>query len=104
MAVKNRVCATCGKTYKFCPSCGEDALKPAWMVEYCTEDCKDIWEIATKFNLKVMTKEQARTEMLKIKLNPIDTYSDAVKQDIKNIIGNSITNKSVFENKNNKVR
>lgn len=83
---KNRTCATCGKKYAYCSSCYEDRLKPAWMNEFDCEGCKSIFEIATKFNLKMISQSEAQSALNKIVLKPIEQYTKVIQNDIQNIM------------------
>ena len=86
MARKRRKCICCNTTYDFCPTCWDDRLKPAWMVEFCCEDCKDIWETATKFNMQLITKEEAKEKIESLNLKPHTEYVECVQRDLKNIL------------------
>lgn len=85
MAINNRVCSTCGQKYSFCPNCGADKYKPSWASEFCSEDCKDIYQIATDFNLGYTSKADSQAKLNKIKLKPIEQYTSMIQKDINNI-------------------
>lgn len=86
MAKKNRKCATCGATYSYCPTCvTADKYAPSWKSEFCSEDCKDIYETATKFNLNIISKEEAKSNLEIIGIMPIENYVPMIQNDIKNI-------------------
>lgn len=38
-------CITCGKEYKYCPSCVIDPDAAVWMMNYCGENCRDIGKV-----------------------------------------------------------
>lgn len=85
MAKKNRKCICCGATYEYCPTCGNGKLLPSWAIEFCSESCKTLWETATKFNLGMITKEVAQTELETLDLKPVEAYTKMLQKDIKNI-------------------
>ena len=61
MARHNRKCLTCGTAYSFCPDCSRaDALAPSWKAEFCCEDCMNIWTTATKYNMGILNKKEAK--------------------------------------------
>lgn len=93
MARKNRRCACCGATYEYCPTCGNGQVKPSWMSEFCSEDCKTLFEIATKFNLGIITKETAQAELETLNLKPTEAYTEVLQKDIKSIKAKSIDDK-----------
>ena len=87
MAKSNRTCIACQTKYNYCPSCSRaDALKPAWYSEFCSESCKDLWLTLTKYNMSMLSKEEARAIILNLDLNSIDTYVDCVKRDYNKVM------------------
>lgn len=56
----SRQCLLCKQEYKYCKSCRSDAKKEPWHVLYCSENCKNISKTLTDYNLKHITKEEAR--------------------------------------------
>lgn len=86
MARKHRKCAACGTSYDYCPTCWDDRLKPAWMVEFCCEDCKDLWDTATRYNMSLISKEEAKKVIESLNLKPHTEYVKCVQRDLKNIL------------------
>ena len=86
MAIKHRKCITWGSTYEYCPTCWADRLKPAFMVDFCCEDCKNLWETATKFNMSLLSKEEAKAEITTLNLKPRAEYAECIQRDLKNIL------------------
>ena len=64
-----RKCILCGKEYEYCPSCPKDAKKETWYAIYDSENCKDISKALTDYNLKKITKEEARESLSKCDLS-----------------------------------
>ena len=85
MAKRDRKCYLCGENYKYCPTCSQDRMKPSWMAEFHSENCKNIFDIATKFNLNIITKEEAKAEMEKCDLSNKDNFASYVQRDLENI-------------------
>ena len=84
---KDRKCLCCGKTYRYCPSCSRvDALKPAWHATFCCEECKALWETATKFNMGKLTKEEAKQIISSISLKDKSEYVECIQRDLGNIL------------------
>lgn len=65
----NKKCIVCGKTYTFCNSCDEDRLKPAWMGIYHDENCKKLFDTASDYFAKIISKEEAREQFGKCDLS-----------------------------------
>lgn len=85
MAKRAKECYLCSEHYEYCSTCFEDRMKPAWMAEFHSENCKNIWDIATRFNMQLLTKEEAMAAMEKCDLSNKDNFKDCVKRDLENI-------------------
>lgn len=83
MAKKNRVCLTCGEKYSYCPNCNRKA--PSWMSEFHDENCKNIFQICTSFNVGVMSKSEAKTALEQCDLSNKSHFAECVQRDIENI-------------------
>ena len=93
-----RKCLTCGQGYKYCPTCGEDERKPLWMELYCSENCKDIFDIATEYSFGHITVDEAQDKFSKCDLSKLDSLKESVKNDVKKILNSKKTSVD-FENK-----
>lgn len=58
MAVK-RKCVCCGKEYDYCPNCAKKD-QPAWMVTFCNETCKELFNVVSAYNMKRLGKEKVQ--------------------------------------------
>lgn len=86
MARRDRQCLCCGTKYSYCPTCSSDKLKPIWMTEFCSESCKELFETATKYNLKKITKDEAKEIIEIIELKDRSAYVECVQKDLENIL------------------
>ena len=85
MARRSRECYLCGQQYKFCGSCTNDRMKPAWMAEFHDENCKNIFDICTRYNLQMLSKEEAQAALNECDLSNKENFKDYVQYDIANI-------------------
>ena len=85
MSRRTRKCYLCGGEYKYCPTCSQDRMKPAWMAEFHEDNCKNIFDICTRFNMKLMNKEEAQEALKKCDLSNKENFKSYVQTDIKNI-------------------
>lgn len=84
---KNRTCICCETQYSYCPNCGgTDRLKPSWYSEFCSEECKDIWDAATRYNMQLMSKQEAKSALSKYDLADVSKYVACVQRDLANIL------------------
>ena len=85
MGRKTRECYLCGKIYQYCPTCSQDRMKPSWMAEFHEENCKNIFDICTKFNLGMITKKEAQQALSVCNLSDKANFKPYVLQDLVNI-------------------
>lgn len=82
MARRNRECYLCGTEYKYCPTCSEDKMKPAWMAEFHSEDCVKIFAICTDFNMGKMSKSDAQSALNKCDLSNRPNFMSCIQHDL----------------------
>lgn len=85
MGRRTRECYLCGEKYSYCPTCSQDKVKPTWMVEFHNENCKTIFDICTRFNMKLLTKDEAKEALSKCDLSNKAGFKDYAQKDIANI-------------------
>ena len=85
MARRERNCYLCGEYYKYCPTCTQDRMKPSWMAEFHKEDCKNIFDICTRYNMGIMTKEEAQEALEVCDLSNKKNFKSYVQKDLDNI-------------------
>ena len=82
MARRDRKCYLCGTDYKYCGTCSQDKMKPSYMSEFHSEDCKNIFDICTRFNMGLMSKEQAQEALIECNLSDRENFKSYVKHDL----------------------
>lgn len=85
MAKRDRKCYLCGESYKYCPTCSDDRMKPAFMAEFHSENCKNIFEICTRFNMNLMSKTEAQEALNSCDLSNKANFKSYVQRDLENI-------------------
>ena len=85
MGRRTRSCYLCGSKYDYCPTCSQDKMKPSWMAEFHSENCKNIFDIATRFNMQLLTKEEAKAAMEQCDLTNKENFNSYVQRDLENI-------------------
>ena len=83
MAKKNRECSTCGTKYSYCPNCNRKS--PSWMTNFHDENCKNIFQICTQYNVGLLTKEQAQEALNACDLSNKENFAECIKRDFENI-------------------
>lgn len=82
MGRRNRECYLCGRDYQYCGGCSQDRMKPAWMSEFHSESCKNIFDICTRFNMKLMSKTEAQEALKACDLSNRENFKSYVKHDL----------------------
>ena len=82
MARRTRECYLCGTSYKYCPTCSEDRMKPSWMAEFHSEDCVRIFDICTRFNMGTMSKIEAKEALNTCDLSNNKNFKSCVQRDL----------------------
>ena len=72
---KIRICPCCGRTYKYCPTCGKD---PVWKMLYDTETCREISNLVSAYSMKRISKERAQEELNQINYGNISIYNEEI--------------------------
>lgn len=85
MGRRTRECYLCGTKYEYCPTCSQDKAKPTWMTEFHDENCKNIFDIATRFNMQLLSKDEAKAAMEKCDLSNKANFKDYAQRDLENI-------------------
>lgn len=96
MSVK-RKCVCCGKEYDYCPSCPKKD-QPGWMVTFCSESCKELFNIVSAYNVKRISKEAVIKYMSEHNLE-VDKYVDSVKKVLNEVSGTKEIEKVTEVNK-----
>jgi len=60
-------------------------MKPAWMNEFHEENCKNIFEICTNFNVNIMSKHEAKAALEQCDLSNKVNFKSFVQRDLENI-------------------
>ena len=81
MGRRTRTCYLCGKDYQYCPTCSQDKMKPAWMSEFHSENCKNIFDICTRFNMELMSKSEAQEALSTCDLSNKSNFKSYVQRD-----------------------
>ena len=81
-----RMCCVCHKEYPFCLCNPEDRLKPAWHFAYCSENCKDIYNITSSFENGRLSDIDAKAKLEKLDLNEKDNFGESYQKSIASIM------------------
>ena len=85
MGRRTRECYLCGEKYHYCPTCSQDKGKPTWMIEFHEENCKTVFQICTDFNMKFLTKDEAKESLSKCNLSNKSNFRASVQNTLATI-------------------
>lgn len=100
MGRRNRKCYLCDESYEYCPTCSQDRTKPSWMAEFHSENCKDIFDICTRFNMQLLTKDEAKLAVEKYDLSNKLKFRPSVQSTLSTIL---MVNEVIFENEESSI-
>lgn len=83
---KERICSVCKHAYKYCPACKEDAKKPTWLFAFCSENCRNIYNITSDFENKQLTDIEAKAKLEKLDLSRKEYFGESYKNSIASIM------------------
>lgn len=82
-----RMCCVCHEEYSFCPVCNpEDRLKPTWHFAYCSENCKDIYNITSSFENGRLSDIDAKAKLEKLDLSRKEYFGESYQNSIASIM------------------
>lgn len=90
MGRRNRECYLCGRDYQYCPTCSQDKMKPYWMADFHTENCKNIFDICTRFNMNLMSKTEAQDALNSCDLSNKENFKSYVQRDLEVIFAEDV--------------
>lgn len=81
-----RTCCVCRHSYHFCPVCNEeDKNKEPWYFVYCSENCKNIYNVMSSFENGKIDAETANEQLSKLDLSQKDNFGDSYKNTLSKI-------------------
>ena len=81
-----RKCIICGKEYEWCGNCSDTINKnETWRNLYCSENCRNIYNILTMHSLKHTNDQQAGDQLKNVDLSKLESFRDDFKDEIKKI-------------------
>ena len=78
----NRTCIACNSKYSYCPNCGSGRLAPYWKATFCSETCKELWDILTRHSMNLLTKSEAAEKIKSLELKDKSEYVACVQRDM----------------------
>ena len=64
-----RKCIVCETSYSYCPRCRQYASSPQWKINFCSEECKEVYDTVDKFVFKHISADDAKKILSNSKVN-----------------------------------
>lgn len=84
----DRKCIVCPDKhhYKYCSNCSGYNSKETWRFLYCSQNCKEIYSIASDFVNGKLTGLEAKHKLEKLDLSDLEFYHSVIKKNIEDIL------------------
>lgn len=86
MAKLNRTCGICKTKYSYCPTCAADAHKPTWMAVFCSENCREIYNVLDDCRYRSLSKKEAYERLSVVDLSCTDKLPGYFKETLDEIL------------------
>ena len=93
----NRSCIICNKSYRYCPTCGEDSDKPTWYFIFDRQNWHDIYEVCTQYRDGKIDIQEAYEKVSKLDISDLDNFPTVTQSQIKEIIANGKESKTIVD-------
>lgn len=98
MAKYTQTCLLCKQTYEYCGGCSKYKKLPSYMMTFCSENCKNIYQTMANFENSIISKDDA-----KLALSGMDTtrhmfYTNSFASSFKKIMQDEEVEENNAEN------
>ena len=76
MAKVKRECLLCKTQYKYCNTCRDSRNDPAFMMTFCSENCKDIFKSLCDFSANIISAKECYELLEKCDLSKKENYGE----------------------------
>jgi hypothetical protein len=80
MKKNNKKCIVCGEIYTYCSGCSEFDHFPRWMGIYHEENCKNIFDITSRYLHEQISKEEAKEKLVKCNLSNKKNFNKSIRK------------------------
>ena len=85
MDTKTRICSVCGNSYKYCPKCKEYESLPTWMFAFCSENCKNIYNVTSNYEDGLISADDVKKILKKLDLSKSNNFGESYRLTLKKI-------------------
>lgn len=92
---KSRICVVCRDNYEYCNKCSRDSDKPLWMMTFCSDNCKSIYDIESDFEDGLISDIEAKEKLEKLDLSRKEYFNKSYKNSLDKIMKAKRTKKYI---------
>ena len=96
MSAKIRICSVCRKEYEYCPKCREYEHLPVWMLAFCSENCKSIFNATSDYEDGKISANEAKQLIDTLDLSRLSNFGTSYQNTIKTINENIKSSKEII--------
>lgn len=85
----DRKCIICGKKYKYCIPCGNGSPNETWRYIYCSEDCRQLFNIASDWTANKLSAIEAKIKLDGINIPPLNNLQSSLRKNLDEIYSES---------------
>lgn len=82
---RERTCVVDKKKYIYCPPCGKGDPNETWRYIYCSEDCRELFHIASDWTAKKLSATAAKIRLDGINVPPLENLQSSLKKNLDEI-------------------
>lgn len=94
---RDRKCIVDNCLYEYCPSCGKGDPSETWRFSFCSENCRDIFNICSEYAFNRMSGEDAKEALSKLDLSNLKNFQLPLQKNISDILATSTPVETVAE-------
>ncbi len=81
-----RHCCVCKQEYKFCPKCPEYQHLEPWHFSFCSENCRNIYNVTSKYENGQISDIDAKQQIQRTDLSRVEDFGYSYKNSIAKIM------------------
>ena len=85
----NNTCLCCGKKFQYCFRCDGGDIKLGWKNNYCSENCRAIFNITASYYAKEINADEARKAFAKCDIADKATYVKPIQKVLTEVLTTS---------------
>lgn len=86
-----RTCVVDNSKYNYCPKCGHDDPMESWRRNFCSENCREIYNVSSSYVRKMLTANEAKQLLNGLDISKLNNFNTSYKNTISDIMFNAVS-------------